>query len=235
MTATAKPARPEPAILASRVALLALAGAIEGLMLANSPVLEKYAAVRLGPEGIVVGVGVLCAGSLALLGALAAFAPWAQAVFLGLAVSTMSWSLAESSQHPFWILSNKGIWRHHAPHAGTIVAHGLAIGCVALAALAEALQAYRAAARVQQVPPREVAEHTRRLAVAGLAVLGVAAVATLPLVAVLDGWGKDLAGSLHGRTAFTVLVGSAVLLLVGLGLLAAQGRSKPAKEPEPPA
>ena len=230
-----KPPRPEPAILASRAALLALAGAVEGLLLANSPVLEKYAAIRLGPDGVLVGVGVLCAGSLALVGALAALAPWVQATFLGLCVSTMSWSLAESSQHPFWIFSSKGIWRPHPPGTGTILAHGLAIALVALAALAEALQAYRAAARVQQVPERELAGHTRRLAVAGLAVLGVAVAVTLPLVAVLDGWGKDLAGSLQGRTAFTVLVASALLLLTGLGLLAAQGRAKPAKEPKPPA
>ena len=224
-------ARPEPALLASRAALLALAGAIEGLMLANSPVLERYAALRLGPDGVLIGVSVLCAGSLALVGALAAFAPWIQATFLGLGVTTMSWSLAKSSQHPFWIFTSKGVWRQSAPELGTVVAHGVAIALVCAAVLLEALQAYRAAAREQKVPARELAQHTQRLLAAGVAVLGVAVVATLPLVAVLDRAGDGLVGSMQGRTAFTLIIASTALLLVGLGLMATQGRSKPTAKP----
>ena len=227
-------ARPEPALLASRAALLALAGAIEGLMLANSPVLERYAAIRLGPDGVLIGVSVLCAGGLALAGALAALAPWIHATFLGLLVSTTSWSLAKSSQHPFWIFTSKGVWRQTAPEVGTIVAHGVAIACVCAAVLLEALQAYRAAAREQKVPAPSLARDTQRLLTAGLVVLGVAVVVTLPLVAVLDRAGDDLVGSMQGRTAFTVLVGSTALLLVGLGLMAAQGKPKPAKPVEAP-
>ncbi len=223
--------RTEPALLAGRAGLLGLAGAIEGLLLANSPVLERYAGVRLGPDGVLVDVTLLCAGVLAALGVLAAFAPWIQATFLALVVTSASWSLAESSLHPFWIFSSKGVWRPHAPGTATIVAHGLAIACVCLAALAEALQQYRAAARAERMPGRALAHDSRRLAVAGLAVLGATAAATLPLVALLDGVADNLAGAVKGRTAFTLLVGSAILLLVGLGLMAAQGR----KDAQPPA
>lgn len=231
---TGKPPRPEPALLAARAAILAFAGALEGLMLANSPVLEKYAALRLGPDGVLVAVPLLCAGVLAAVGAAAAFAPWVQATFLGLLVASMSWSLAESSQHPFWIFSSKGVWRVHAPETGTVLAHGLAIACVGLAALGEALQSYRAAARAERMPPGALARDTQRLATSGLALLGVTVAATLPLVLLLHRLADDLAGSVKGRTAFTLLVGSAVLLLVGLGLVAAQGRAKPGSDGKSP-
>lgn len=213
----------DPFLLVARVALLGVAGLIEGLLLANSPVLERYAAVRLGPEGILIDVTLLCAVVLGAAGAAAAFAPWAQAVFLGFVITTASWSLAESSQHPFWLFSNKGVWRPHPPSSGLIAAHVTAITLVCCAALAEAMQKYRAAARAQSFSPASLARDTQRLAVAGAGLLGVTALIVLPLIALLDGVADRLIGAVRGPVAFVVLIGSAVLLLLGFGLLAAQG------------
>lgn len=223
---TFRKVRTDAALAAGRVALLGVAGLIEGLLLAQSPVLERYAAVRLGPDGVLVDVDLLCAAVLGVAGALSAFATWAQVVFLGLVVSTASWSLAESSQHPFWIFTNKGVWRPHDPSTGTVVAHVLAIACVCMAALAQALQDYRSAARAQGFSARALARDSQRLLVAGVTLLGVTAAVMLPVVALLHGASDDLAGAVKGKTAFTLLVGSALLLLVGLGLLATQGRAR---------
>lgn len=216
--------RTDVALVGGRVALLAVAGLVEGMLLANSPVLERYAGVRLGPEGIVVDVTLLCAVVLAAAGAAAALAPWAQAVFLGFVVSTASWSLAESSQHPFWIFSNRGIWRPQPPAAGVVTAHVLAIALVCCAAVAEAMQKYRAAARVQSMSAAALSRDTARLARAGAMLVGATAFVTLPLVAILDGVADDLVGAVRGRMALVLLLASALLLLTGLGLLAAQGR-----------
>lgn len=225
--------RTDPALAAGRAALLGLAGAIEGLLLASSPVLERYAAVRMGPDGILIDVDLLCALVLGVVGALSALATWGQVTFLGFVITTAAWSLAESSQHPFWIFSSKGVWRPHDPSTGTVVAHVIAIACVCLAALGQALQDYRAAARAQGFSARSLARDTQRLAFAGLMLLAVTAAITLPLVAGLHGASDDLAGAVKGKTAFTLLMGSALLLLVGLGLLAAQGRDKKAATPSP--
>lgn len=211
-------------LVVTRVSLLGAAGLIEGLLLANSPVLERYAAVRLGPEGILIDVTLLCAVVLGAAGAAAALAPWAQAVFLGFVITTASWSLAESSQHPFWLFSNKGVWRPHAPSTAVVAAHVTAIALVCCAALAEAMQKYRAAARAQSFSARNLSRDTQRLAVAGAALLGVTAVVVLPLIALLDGLADRLIGAVRGPVAFIVLIGSAVLLLLGFGLLAAQGQ-----------
>lgn len=226
--------RTDVTLLVVRVALLAGAGLVEGMLLANSPVLERYAGVRLGPEGILVDITLLCAVGLAAAGALAALAPWAQAVFLGFVVSVASWSLAESSQHPFWIFSNKGVWRPRAPDAGVVTAHVVAITLVCCAAAAEALQTYRAVARAQSMSAAALARDSRRLAQAGAILVGATAVVALPLVAVLHGLADELIGAVRGRAAFVVLLGSAVLLLVGLGLLSFQGRA-PTGETSTPA
>lgn len=219
-------------LLVTRVALLGVAGLIEGLLLANSPVLERYAAVRLGPEGVLIDVTLLCAVVLGAAGAAAALAPWAQAIFLGFVITTASWSLAESSQHPFWLFSSKGVWRPHPPSSGLIAAHVTAIALVCCAALAQAMQKYRAAARAQSFSVANLARDTHRLAVAGAALLGATALIVLPLVALLDGVADRLIGAVRGPVAFVVLIGSAFLLLLGFGLLAAQGKPpKLAKRP----
>lgn len=219
-------------LLVARIAVLAVAGLIEGLLLANSPVLERYAAVRLGPEGILIDVTLLCAVVLAAAGAAAALAPWAQAVFIGFVITTATWSLAESSQHPFWLFSSKGIWRPHPPSAGLVAAHVVAIALVSSAALVEAMQKYRAAARAQSFTAANLARDTQRLAVAGAGLLGATALVVVPLIALLDRQADRLIGAVRGPVAFTVLIGSAVLLLLGFGLLAAQGSPpKLAKRP----
>ncbi|MEK6975771.1 MAG: hypothetical protein AABY18_05465 [Candidatus Thermoplasmatota archaeon] len=215
--------RTDLTLLVARIGVLATAGLIEGLLLANSPVLERYAAVRLGPEGILIDVTLLCAIVLGAAGALAAFAPWAQAVFLGFVITTASWSLAESSQHPFWLFSNKGVWRPHPPSTGLVAAHATAIALVCCAALAEAMQKYRAAARAQGFSPANLARDTQRLATAGAALLAATALVVLPLIALLDGLANRLIGAVRGPAAFVILLGSAVLLLLGFGLLASHG------------
>lgn len=217
-------------LLLGRAGALAVAGAIEGLLLAESPVVERYAALRLGPDGLLIDIPLLCVLGLAALGALAALAPWLQAVFVSCLVTIATWSLAESSQHPFWIFSNVGIWRPRPPSVGVVAGHVVAIAFVCGAALAEALQAYRKAAREQAFAASDLASDTRRLATAGLFLLVVTAFIALPLVALLDGLADSITGTLRGRIAFTVLVTSGMLLLVGLGLLA-----KPTTRPPAPA
>lgn len=217
--------RTDLALATSRVVLLGVAGLVEGLLLADSPVLERYSALRLGPEGILVDLSLLCAAVLGALGCAAAFAAWSQAVFLGFVVATASWSLAESSLHPFWIFSNKGVWRPHPPSAGVVAAHVVAISFVCAAALLEAMQRYRRAAREQAFAPADLDRDTKRLALGGAGLLGATAAVTVPVIALLDGAADELVGAVRGRTAFTVLMASALLLLVGLGLLAAQGRA----------
>lgn len=224
--------RTDLALGASRALALALAGLIEGLLLAESPVLERYAAIRLGPEGILIDVTLLCAVVMGAIGAASALAPWAQAIFLGFVITTASWSLAESSQHPFWLFSNKGVWRPHPPSTGLVMAHVAAIALVCCAALAQAMQKYRAAARAQSFSPAHLARDTQRLAIAGAGLLGATAIVVLPLIALLDGLADKLIGAVRGPVAFAVLMGSAVLLLVGFGLLAAQGgAAKPVVTP----
>lgn len=210
---------------AARIGLLALAGAIEGLLLSASPVIERYAALRLGPDGVLVDLTLVCVVTLAAVGALAALAPWLQAIFLGLVITSASWSLAESSQHPFWIFSNKGIWRPHAPNPGVVLGHILAIGAVCSAALLDALQNYRQAAREQAIDDNQVARDTRHLAAAGGLALAVTAFIVLPIVAILDRLAGTLTGAFQGRVTLIVLLGSALLLLTGLGLLANPDRT----------
>lgn len=210
----------ETGLALGRAGALALAGAIEGLLLAESPVIERYAALRIGTEGLLIDINLLCVVALALAGALAALAPWVQAIFVSGLVAIATWSLAEASQHPFWIFSNSGVWRPRDPPAGVLAGHVIAIALVCSAALAEALQAYRAAARQQSFAVADLARDTRRLAFAGGLLLAVAAFVALPLVALLDGLAEAITGTLRGRVALTVLMTSGILLLVGLGLLA---------------
>ena len=217
-----------------RMGLLGMAGVLEGLLLANGPVLKKYAALRLGPEGILLDVDLLCAIVLGLLGALGALRPWMQSIFLGLAAGAMTWSLAESSLHPFWIVSKKGIWRPHDPAGPVMLGHVIALFLIGSAALLDALARHRRVLREQRVAPADIAQHSGRLAMLGFAVLGVAAVATIPLTVGLGRLADALRGAVEGATAFAVLMGSALLLLLGLGLLASQGKSRQPSATGPP-
>lgn len=226
-----KPIPTDTWLAVGRASASALAGAIEGLLLAEGPVIERYAALRLGEDGLLIDITLLCVVSLAILGALASLAPWLQAVFLSALVSIATWSLAESSQHPFWIFSNEGLWRPRAPPAGVVAGHVTAIGFVCAAVLAQSLQAYRRAARKQGFAAADLARDTRRLATSGLALLVVTAFVALPLVALLDGLADTITGTLRGRVAFSVLLASALLLLLGLGLLAKPSKQDPTPGP----
>lgn len=229
--------RPIP-LVAARMAMLAVAGALEGLLVANGPLLEKYVALRLGSRGLLIDLDLLFAIGVAAVGVAAALAPWAHAVFLGVVGAAASWSLSESSLHPFWLLSKKTRWVPHEPSGALLAAHLFVLTLVCGAVLLQGLQAYRNAAFAQRVEPRRLRDDTRRLAVAGALLLAGTLAVAVPLILLLDDLASQVAGAITGRTAFAVLVGSAVLLLVGVALLAAPGKTqrskgKPARDENP--
>lgn len=211
--------RPIP-LVATRMALLAVAGALEGLLVANGPLLEKYVALRLGSRGLLIDLDLLFALVLAAVGVAAALAPWVHTLFLGLVGAAASWSLSESSLHPFWLLSKKTRWVPHEPSGALLAAHLFVLALVCAAALVQGLQAYRNAAFAQRVEPHRLRDDTRRLAVAGTLLLAGTLAVAVPVILLLDDLASQVAGAITGRTAFAVLVGSAVLLLVGVALLA---------------
>ena len=203
-----------------RATLLALAGALEGLLLSSSPVIEGLAAVRLGPDGILIDITFLCVAVLATAGVLAALVPWMQAIFLALIVASTSWSLAESGQHPFWIFSNKGVWQPQPPSMGVLASHIVALGLICSATIVQALHAYRQAAREQAMEAHQIKRDSNHLVAAGALMLAITTFVVLPLIIVLNGAVDSLAKALQGRATLLVLLGSILLLLTGFGLLA---------------
>lgn len=208
----------------ARVALLAAAGVLEGVLLANGPILQEYSAVRLGPRGIFVDIILLCALALGALGAVAAFTPWTKATFLAVVVASASWSLAGPSLHPWWILDAGFTWETKPLAAADAVGHGAALALVGAAVILQSLQRYRAKAEEQGIAPADIRRDTRRMGSAAFTALGVLAVVALPLPILLDGLASKLQGAIRGPASFTLLLLSAVLLLAGFGVLARQGK-----------
>ena len=229
--------RPIP-LVATRMAMLAVAGALEGLLVANGPLLEKYVALRLGSRGLLIDLDLLFALVLAAAAVAAALAPWTHALFLGLGGAAASWSLSESSVHPFWLLSKKTRWVPHDPSGAVLAAHLFVLALVCAASLVQGLQAYRKAAFTQRIEPDRLRDDTRRLIVSGVLLLAATLAVAVPLLLLLDDLAGQATGAITGRTAFAVLVGSALLLLVGVALLAAPGKAprrkaKPAADERP--
>lgn len=205
--------------LGGQLALLVAAGALEGVLLANGPFLNEYAAVRLGPRGAFVNITLLAALSLAAFGALAATARWARMAFLAVLAAAVTWSLARSSLHPWWLFSSEQTVVHSPPSGATVAAHVLALALACAATLLDALAAHRRAARLEGMPEPEARLQRRRLAAAGFILLAVAAVLTLVLPAALDSLSGTLQGAVSGSATLVLLGGSALLLALGLGLL----------------
>lgn len=219
-------AKPVPA-LATRMVLLALAGAIEGLLVSNGPLLDRYAALRLGERGLLLDLDLLFALGLAAAGAAAALAPWSQNVFLGLLAVTATWSLAESSTHPFWLAGKRAAaWRPHDPSGAVLAAHVFALVLVAAATLVQALQDDRRTAVTQAVAVPQMRRQTRALAFAAATLLAATTAVAAGLLALLDDVAQRFAGVITGRTAFAVLLGSALLLLTGIALMASQSQRR---------
>jgi hypothetical protein len=208
------------------LACLTAAGAIEGLLLSQAPVLRDYSAVRLGPQGIFVSLPWLCVLGLAALGALGGMARWLRTLFLTLLAVPISWSLARSSQHPWWLLHASSPWHTESPTVGTLAGHALAIGLVCASAWVQALGRYRDAAHAQGMPVAQLASDTKRLGLRGTGLLAASVLAALLLPATLDPMASTLRGAVQGPAAFAVLLASAAALLVGLGLLAAPGTGR---------
>ncbi|MEK6984791.1 MAG: hypothetical protein AABX89_00185 [Candidatus Thermoplasmatota archaeon] len=202
-----------------QLVLLVAAGALEGLLLANGPFLNEYAAVRLGPRGAFVNIVLLSALSLAAFGALAATMRWARMAFLAVLAAAVTWSLARSSLHPWWLFSSEQIVVHSPPNGATIAAHVFALALACAATLLDALAAHRLAARREGMPEREMRAQSRRLAAAGFSLLVVASVLTLVLPAALDSLAGTLQGAVSGSATLVLLGGSALTLALGLGLL----------------
>lgn len=213
--------------LAARMVLLALAGAIEGLLVSNGPLLERYAALRLGERGLLLDLDLLFALGLAAVGAAAALAPWSHNLFLGLLAVAATWSLSESSTHPFWLVGKRAAaWRPHDPSGAILAAHVLALVLVAGATLLQALHDYRRTAFTQAIPAPQVRRDTRRLAFAAATLLAATTAIAVALLAALDDVAQRFAGLIAGRTAFAVLLGSGLLLLVGIALMASQTKRR---------
>jgi hypothetical protein len=218
-------ARPGPLDLAAP-ACLAAAGAIEGLLLASGPVLHDYSAVRLGPRGIFVSLPWLCVLGLGALGAIAGLARWLRTLFLTLLAVPVSWSLARSSQHPWWLLHATSPWRVQAPSAAALAGHALAVALVCAAALLDALGRSRAAMAAQGMAPEEVRRDTGRLGLRGLGIAGLCLLLAFLLPGILDPLAATLRGAIKGPAAFALLLASSALLLLGLALLASPGRGR---------
>lgn len=211
---------------ATRMALLALAGAIEGLLLSNGPLLERFAALRVGTRGLLIDLDLLFAFGFALAGAAAALAPWTQNVFLALLATAAAWSLSESSTHPFWLLGKSKPWHPTGPSARLLAAHLLAIALVCGAAIVEAWQTQRRQSQAQRLDPGPARSQARGLALAGGLLLALVVVTGAILLAILDAVSQRLQGALAGPTAFFVLVGSACLLAIGLAVLGFPGKGR---------
>jgi hypothetical protein len=210
------------ASLGARLALLVVAGAVEGILLASGPLLDQYAAVRLGPRGVFVDITLLCAAGMAALGAVAAFWPRLQGLFfLGLTV-TVSWSLGHGSLHPWWVLDEETAWEAQPAGPALVAVHAACLALVCAALVLRALDGHRAASqgRPAAVVDREVARMRGR-ALLAVGLLAVAAVAAPLLLAALA---DAVKGSLPGWSGYGVLLGSMVLLTLGLGLLLAPER-----------
>lgn len=214
-----QPLRPTPTV-ATRMALLALAGLLEGLLVANGPILQRYAALRLGAGGLLLDLDLVFALAFAAAGAAAALAPWSHASFAVLVTGAATWSLSESSLHPYWLVSRKTQWRPHDPATGLLLAHILVIALVCTAILLQALEVHRRAALAQGMAPDLVPRQSRRLLQAGALVLAATVAIAGALAFVLDDLLQGAVGAITGPTAFAVLLGSAILLLGGVALLA---------------
>ncbi len=214
-----------------RLVLLATAGAVEGVLLAHGPLLDQYAAVRLGPRGVFVDITLLSALLLGALGALAALSARVQAVFLTLLAGTITWSLANASLHPWWVLDEDHEWIPEAASFALLAVHVAVLLAVASAVLLAALDRYREAARAQGVPPAQLRLEVRRLATAGFTMLALASVPALVLPQALQAFAGGVHGVLDGATAFAVLLAAILLLLVGLGLLLSQATARQKERP----
>lgn len=230
-SAAAPPPRPTHALrptatMATRMALLALAGLLEGLLVANGPILERYAALRLGSRGLLIDLDLLFALGFAVAGSAAALAPWSHTFFTVLVTGAATWSLSESSLHPYWLVSKKTLWRPHDPSTGLLLAHVLVIALVCAAILLHALEVHRRAALAQGMAPELVPRQSRRLLQAGSVVLAATVAVAGGLAFVLDDVLQGAVGVITGPTAFAVLLGSAILLLGGVALLATSDKKQ---------
>jgi hypothetical protein len=208
------------------LACLAAAGALEGLLLAHGPVLNDYSAVRLGPRGIFVDLAWLCVLGLGALGAIAGLASWLRTLFLTALAVPITWSLARASQHPWWLLKSSQAWQLQSPSPATLAGHALAVTLVCSSALLDALGRHRDAMHAQGLPPEAVRRDTGRLALRGLATLAPCLALAFLLPGLLDGLAGGLRGTLQGPAAFTALLASTAMLLVGLAMLASPGRTR---------
>lgn len=212
-------------------ACLAAAGAVEGLLLATSPVIRDYTAIRLGPHGIFVSLPWLCVLGFAALGAIAGLASWIRTTFLTLLCVPITWSLARSSQHPWWLFKASMHWSTQPPTAAVLVGHAVAVALVCASALIDALVRARAADARQGVAPDEAHRTSLRLAARGLGLVFACFLLAFLLPGILEPMAASLRGAVQGSTAFLLLLGSGVLLLLGLALLAAPGRTR--RRPQP--
>jgi hypothetical protein len=207
-------------------ACFAGAGAVEGLLLATGPVLKDYSAVRLGPHGIFVSIPWLCVLGFAALGALAGLASWLRTMFLTLLCVPITWSLARSSQHPWWLFKSSMHWYTQAPTAAVLFGHAMAVALVCASALIDALVRARAAAARQGVDPDEVHRTSVRLSGRGVGLVAACFLLAVLLPGILEPMAGSLRGAVQGSAAFAVLLASVVLLLLGLALLASPGRGR---------